>query len=299
MILILGEILYDLFPDGRQLGGAPFNFAFHLKKLGIDVRFISRVGRDKNGRDILNFLDTHGFDTADIQIDPVHDTGAVKVSLFDDGSHGFEILADAAWDFIEFDSRLAGIMEKSFDLLYFGSLVQRTFAGRGLIQKALSHKPAPTRVFCDINLRPDAFSDLTVGTCLGASDILKLSDEEFRLISGHDPFDPEIDSLLHSFMDTHNIKTLILTLGAKGSLWALRGQVEKTGLSSLKGRITDTVGAGDAYAAMAAACLLKGAAPGHALHLAHKFALGICAIRGALPGDDGFYHKFIQKLASL
>ncbi len=299
MILILGEILYDLFPDGRQLGGAPFNFAFHLKKLGVDVRFISRVGKDKNGRGILKFLDSHGFDTLDIQIDPVHDTGAVKVTLYDDGSHGFEILADAAWDYIEFDTRLAGIMAESFDCLYFGSLVQRTLNGRELIQQILSQKPAATRVFCDINLRPDAWSDLTVETCLGASDILKLSDEEFRLISGHDPFDPQIDSLLHTFMNTHKIKTLILTLGANGSLWAFQGQVEKTGLPSLKGNIADTVGAGDAYAAMAAACLLKGAPQDRSLHLAHEFALGICKIRGALPDDDGFYLEFIQKLASL
>ncbi len=139
MILVTGEILFDLFKDRRRMGGAPFNFAFHLKKLGFDVRFISRVGNDDLGKEILDFLSSHQFNTTDIQIDPVLPTGTVQVDV-SENSHTFTIIKNTAWDRIDFNPQMTSLMAQGPDLFYFGSLVQRTETGRALIHRILERK---------------------------------------------------------------------------------------------------------------------------------------------------------------
>ena len=102
MILVIGEILFDVFPNYRRLGGAPFNFAYHLKNFGFDVRFISRIGMDDAGKEILHRLELARFDPDDIQIDDVHPTGSVNVQLDKSGAPKFDIISDVAYDYIEF-----------------------------------------------------------------------------------------------------------------------------------------------------------------------------------------------------
>ena len=106
MILVIGEILFDLFGNNKKLSEAPFNLAFHLKKLGFPVRFVSRVGKDALGREISYFLKQHQFDLTDIQTDPDHDTGTVKVTMADHG-HAFTITPDTAWAHLVFDKGLS------------------------------------------------------------------------------------------------------------------------------------------------------------------------------------------------
>lgn len=296
MILVLGEILFDLFPDGKRLGGAPFNFAFHLKNLGFPVRFVSRVGMDPSGRKILDFLKNRNFCLEDIQTDPHHETGRVRVSTGPDKGHEFTIIAHAAWDYLCFTDHLAGLLDLAPELLYLGSLIQREAPGQKLIRRVLDRKPDRTRVFCDINLRPFSYSRDTIDTCLNAADILKLSETELPVVSGIDPVDPEIQYRIEEFMIARKIGTVILTLGSRGSQWFSRNTSHRVDPSPLARDILDTVGAGDAYAALSAAGLQKGLPVNKIASLAHEFASRICGIRGALPHDPEFYLEFSKRL---
>ena len=295
MILVLGEILFDLFPRFRRIGGAPFNFAFHLKKLGFPVRFISRVGADALGREILSFLSRHLFDLNDIQIDPDHDTGTVKVTM-SEKEHTFTIIADTAWTHIAFDERLVTLLQKPCDLLYFGSLVQHSENGFQLIQRVMDQKKTETRVFCDINLRPDSYNQAVIKASLAAADILKLNQDEFKKISSKTKTDNHtVEEIMDQLMRSHELELMILTLGSHGSQWVCRGKkYQRTTIAQTQ--LVDTVGAGDAYAAISAAGFLTGLPIETIMGLASDFAGYICTIKGALPEDERIYTEFKKRI---
>lgn len=292
MILVTGEILFDLFGDRRQMGGAPFNFAFHLKKLGLAVRFFSRVGNDDLGREILDFLALHNFDTQDIQIDPNRPTGTVVVTPGRDG-HTFKITPETAWDSIAFTPRLKACLEQGPDMVYFGSLVQRTGQGRSLIGRIMDWKPAGTRVFCDINLRPESYTEAVIHACVSAADVVKLNREELEQISGTDRLSPEAAG--RRLIGEHGLQMVMVTLGAEGSTWITRETTLHTPAASPE-KIIDTVGAGDAYAAVSAACLNRHLSLDTGMALASAFAAHICAQEGALPKDDAVYQPIKQRI---
>jgi fructokinase len=312
MILVLGEILFDIFPDQKKIGGAPFNFAYHLKKMGLPVRFISRVGDDKLGVEIKKFLDSHGFNVGDIQTDPVHPTGTVKVSM-DGENHGFTIAADSAWDHLEFDDHFASLVKGSVkgsvqgspDMIYFGSLIQRTGHGQELVRRIISEKSRATDLFCDINLRSDLYNQTTIEQSLEACNILKLSHGEAVEISAllsqkgilqatADAPDKIIEELIDEFISIYGIELIILTMGERGSVWAFPEKKYSARAFPLE-NIVDTVGAGDSYAAMAAFGRLKKMPVQATMDLAGEFAARICKVNGALPEDDAVYREFDEK----
>ncbi len=296
MILIIGEILFDLFGNNKKLGGAPFNFAFHLKKLGFPVRFVSRVGKDALGREILYFLKQHQFDLTDIQTDPDHDTGTVKVSMADHG-HAFTIIPDTAWAHLAVDRGLSTLLQQPCDLLYFGSLIQHNEKGCALIQKAMGQKQSGTTIFCDLNLRPGFYGPGILKAALRDSDILKLNQEEWLEISGMKAGETLNRKTMGQFMAVHDLKLIVLTLGSLGSQWITREKSHSCPPPSLK-KVVDTVGAGDAYAAISAAGWLKNLPIDTIMNLASEFAGYICGIKGALPEDEIIYNdirKRIQK----
>lgn len=295
MIIVIGEILFDLFPINKRIGGAPFNFAFHLKKLGFPVRFISRVGNDELGREILCFLKQHQFDLNDIQIDPDHDTGTVTVTM-SDNDHAFTIIPDTAWTHIAFDDGLSKLLHQSCDLLYFGSLIQHNKNGFELIQKVLNQKETGTTVFCDINLRPDSYNMAVIKASLEAADILKLNQEELEKISSGTMNDRNnTKKMIGVLMKSHKLELMILTLGSHGSQWITH---EKEYRHSTIPQITlvDTVGAGDAYAAISAAGWLKELPIEIIMDLASDFAGYICTIKGALPENEKIYNQFRKRI---
>lgn len=340
MILVIGEILFDIFPSYRRLGGAPFNFAFHLKKLGFPVRFFSRVGADKEGRDILNFLKSCGFDVGDIQIDPDYKTGQVTIEIDEKEEHHFYICKNVAYDHVQFTPRLKALLEKKLDLIYFGTLIQRTIEGFSTIQRILSQRQTTT-TFCDLNLRPECWTMTSVNASLNQADILKLNHEELFEIAISSDYDiagaahkirsPEIKTpkakslgtipakvttqhlvmmdrrknlflekkIYHLFinrlMNDYTLSAVILTHGKEGSEWFTRKDHHKRGPVKIPS-VEDTVGAGDAYAAMAAACYLKGVPTENILSLASEFASRICRIKGALPKKDDIYNEFRGKI---
>lgn len=296
MILVLGEILFDCFPDHRRLGGAPFNFAFHLKQLGLDVRFASCVGNDRLGEEILTFVSDQGFSARDIQVDPDHPTGAVEIRLDHTGGHTFSILPDQAYDHMAWNTGLEAMCAEPPALVYFGTLIQRTAKGEALIRQVLDAVGQKAIKFCDINLRPDCHTPDVVAQSIARSDILKLSEEELDTLVPGDPH--KIQVRAETLLARPGPELVILTRGSRGSLW-VSGQGGLTlPAETLPGPLRDTVGAGDAYAAMATAGRLKGLPDTRTMALAQEFAALICTMAGALPEDKTIYDPFKSRLIS-
>ena len=140
MILAVGEILIDQFPGYQREGGAPFNFAFHLKHLGLPVRLITRIGDDANGQGLQRMLYRHGFELSDIQIDPHHKTGVVNVALDDAGIPTFQIFPDVAYDYLQLDHFSGNTVWQESSLIYYGTLIQRSKIGFKQVERLLSRR---------------------------------------------------------------------------------------------------------------------------------------------------------------
>jgi fructokinase len=294
MILSIGEILIDELPDGRRVGGAPFNFAYHLKQLGMPVRFFSRVGADPDGRRIRDLLARSGFDLQDLQSDPRAATGRVRVRLDAAGVPTFEVLAAAAYDRLESSARLDAALAAAPRMIYFGSLIQRTAPGRDLLGSLLARRPSGTSAFCDINLRPRCYDADSLRACLEHADILKLNTEELAEVVARLELPPGGDTAetVHRLMGTFHLRQVALTRGARGSSLYRDGRTWHAHPEPLGQDLADTVGAGDAFAAMLAAGLLENRPPEALLRRATRFAAAVCTVAGALPADNDFYRAF-------
>lgn len=292
-ILCLGEILYDVYPDQRRLGGAPFNFAYHLHRLGHDVAFVSRVGRDPDGESIERFLNERGVPDGFLQRDDTHPTGIVRVSLDDRGVPDFTIVAPAAYDFIAYEEVLAERLRGGPDLIYVGTLAQRHAVSRETIQRVLAERPDPTRVFYDVNLRQDFYSRDLLERTLRESDVVKLNADEFELVCGMFGIGGSEPDAAAGLRGHFAIASLCITKGGDGSSLYDGSGAHHWRIGERPDRpIIDTVGAGDAFSALMTDGMLGGAAAEPVLERASEFALRICGISGALPDDPGFYDDF-------
>jgi fructokinase len=295
MIIVIGEMLIDIFPDYRRIGGAPFNFAFHLKKLGFPVRLISRVGDDRQGYEILAMAKENGFDTADIQIDLRHPTGTVRVTLDRDGVPHFDICRNVAYDYLDLGrDGLADTAEAT--MIYFGTLLQRTAAGCRQVIDFLKRQADGGVRFCDINLRPPHVNRHAVNESLQHADLLKLNEEELAQIQRGFGGPPDSDTVIPWLMKTFNLSGMVLTRGGRGSTFAWRdGIIHAPAIEAPA--IVDTVGAGDGYAAIMAAGYIRRLAWETTIAQAARFAGRICTIAGAVPEDDAFYDDFRDPLS--
>ncbi len=299
MIIVIGEILIDRFPDYERIGGAPFNFAFHLKNMGWPVRLITRIGDDKDGRKIIRLLEKSGFDLADIQVDPDHDTGRVEVSLNDEGIPHFNICENVAYDHIDLSTVMTD-KNTAADLIYFGSLVQRTRNGFQQVQQFLDRHGAETTSFCDINLRPPHILKEALEACLRHADILKLNDEEIMTVSSMFNGPDQVEPAVRWLMKTYQISVIALTRGADGSTLFTGHQSVDAAPAAVQ-RLVDTVGAGDAYASVIAAGMLKQIPMEDNLRLATDFSARVCSIAGAIPESETFYtplQKEIERICN-
>jgi len=288
VILVVGEILFDVFEKEKQLGGAPFNFAYHLKNFGFPVRYISRIGNDTHGKEILNILEHHHFNIDDIQIDAKYDTGTVIVQLSSSGNPTFHINTDVAYDYINYLPKEHSTLIDMADFIYFGTLVQRSKQGFENIQRFMENRRPDTVCFYDINLRPDCYSEKVILTSLEHADILKLNTQELDECKRIFRFSKNNDAFIHFLMDQYALKIVAITRGDKGSeLYTKDGhfQAKINRVSS----IVDTVGAGDAYSSMLAVGIIKGWEPARILSIASMFASRICEIRGAIPESQESY----------
>lgn len=289
MVLAVGEILFDNFPEYRRIGGAPFNFAYHLRGLGFDVRFSSRVGDDENGKAILSFLRERGFGTELVQTDSAHPTGEVNISLDSRGIADFVILPDAAYDYLEADETLVNALRES-NLFYFGTLVQR---GRGFegMQRLLSLRPGSAGVIYDVNLRRGCYSEEVIRASLENSDIVKLNDDELEAIREMFHVRGDERDFAGYLMERYSVTMVSVTKGERGSSLYTQDEYAEAGPPG-DIKLADTVGAGDGYAAVLAAGHLAGLRPAEIIETAAEFSARICEIEGALPGERDFYDSF-------
>ena len=295
MIVVVGEILIDVFETYQRIGGAPFNFAFHLKQLGFDVRFLTRIGDDKYGRIIIDLLEKYKFNLDDVQVDPHHPTGTVQVAVDKQGVPVFDIRMDVAYDYLNLDAVSQHMDGKAVRMIYIGSLAQRTDGGFKQISRFLEKKTPASKLFFDINLRPPHINEDALYSSLVQSDILKLNHEELWAIQSGFNGPPEKESLVTWVMDRFKIEWLIITNGDKGS--TIYAPHESYSTSPEKNvSIVDTVGAGDAFAAIIAAGYIQQVPLQRLADTAARFAARICGIPGAIPENMEFYRTIKHQM---
>lgn len=288
MLLAFGEVLFDIFPDYTRLGGAPFNFHYHLSRLKQRCALLSRIGEDANGRRILDFFDRNGLITDYIQVDPLRPTGTVKVDLDSASNPRFTIVKDVAYDNILLENNL---LDADIELIYYGTLAQRSSNSANTWLKLLQRYGATATALYDINLRPGIGRAEVIDRSLSACDILKVNDEELLRLGGilsHDGPDRALIDYLH---DAYDIEWICVTRGADGSELYTREGKYSAGVNMMD-NIIDPVGAGDAFCAIIALGYLMGWAPQCVVERATGFASAVCTIAGAIPADDGFYAPF-------
>jgi fructokinase len=281
-IVGIGEILWDLLPSGRQMGGAPANFAYHARALGADARVVSRVGDDDLGREIIQRLETLEVPTYCVFVDRVKPTGTVTVRLADDGQPQFTIHEDVAWDNIQADSA-ALLATAGADAICFGSLAQRCEPSRSNIRAMINGAPkGALRVF-DINLRRPFYSSELIEQSLAMANVLKLNDTELPVVAGFLHLTGSPEEQVAQLAKRFELRLVAYTRGARGSL--LFGGGRSSDHAGLSQQITvkDTVGAGDAFTAAVTLGLLAGWDLDKINRLANEVAAYVCTCSGATP----------------
>ena len=292
-VLVFGEVLFDQFPDHRRLGGAPFNYAFHLHQMGIPVKFISRVGNDDAGKEILEFARQHDFPTDGIQIDPDHPTGEVRVTLDASGVPEFEILPDRAFDYIAINPHIESLWDQEIPFIYFGTLIQRHTVSAQTLKKILETFYSRSTLMSDLNLRAPFYNREVVEFSMGIGDLIKISDGELREIKNLLQIPTSQNGLIQHLLEKFKLGFICITRGREGSELFVNGDPNPIGCPAIESaEVVDTVGAGDAYTAMLTAGYLASWPRQSMLEQATRFASMICSIPGALPEDKQFYREF-------
>jgi len=279
-IVGIGEILWDLLPSGRQMGGAPANFAYHAQALGAEARVVSRVGRDPLGREILERLQALGLSTSAIQMDASAPTGTVTVALSGDGQPRFTIHEQVAWDQLEItDAALRAVVDA--DAVCFGSLAQRREPSHNTIQALAAAAPRNALRIFDINLRQQFFSRRLVEESLALANVLKLNDVELPVLAGMLGLHGGPTDQLKQLEQRYELRLVALTRGARGSSLYSSGQWSEDPGAPVS--VKDTVGAGDAFTAAMTWGLLSSMPLEEINHRASEVARFVCACDGATP----------------
>jgi fructokinase len=292
----LGEILWDLLPAGRQLGGAPANFAYITSLLGDQGIPASRLGEDALGREAREQLARLHLCADSLQTDSAHATGTVKVELDARGQPCFEITEQVAWDFLEWTPAWQRLAEKA-DAVCFGSLAQRAPASRSTIQEFLRTTRADAvRVF-DVNLRQHFFTREVLLESLQAATIVKLNHEELPRILQILELDPGDEcSSARRLASRHKIQMVCVTRGPRGSLLVTRsGEVSEH--PGFRVHVGDTVGAGDAFTAAMVHEYLRGVPIARMNEAANRMGAWVASQIGATPRPtEGSFHQALAAI---
>lgn len=278
-IVGIGEALWDCLPEGRKLGGAPANFAYHVGQFGWQSAVVSAVGNDALGDEILQIFDKVGLPHHIARVDKP--TGTVQVTLSAEGIPSYEICEDVAWDNIPWTSDLAALAVRTKAVCY-GSLAQRSSVSRATIRQFIAAMGDDTERICDINLRQHFYSLEVIEASLKRATILKLNEEEIEIVSALFHLTGSAEErcrLLISKFDT--LQTVILTCGAVGS--NVFTENETSYVDTPKVKVADTVGAGDSFTATFVAQYLKGKSIQDAHRIAVKASAFVCTQEGATP----------------
>lgn len=283
-VVSIGEILWDVFPEGKKAGGSSMNVALNLHKQGINSQFISAIGDDKNGQELIEFLASNDFPTKLIQVNNLP-TSTVQVKLDEQQQATYTILEPVAWDAIELTDRLIATI-KNADALVYCSLTYRNETSRRTILNLLKH--AKLKVF-DINLREPFYTITTLKQLLAAADILKVNEHELLYLKNELHLSGNTDEqLLKQLSLLYNIQIICLTVGEKGAY-----VLHEDFLHHHKGyavKVADTVGAGDSFLATFIASYLNGYPMDTTLDRACKVGSFVASQHGANPayGDEVF-----------
>lgn len=277
----MGEVLWDMLPDGRKIGGAPANFAYHVSQFGLPGCVVSAVGPDALGAEIINTFAAKGL--AQHIAEVPYPTGTVKVELDEKGIPEYDITEHVAWDNIPFTPALKELAART-KAICFGSLARRSPVSRATIGKFIDAMPETDdtlRVF-DINLRQHFYSKELILESLDLCNILKINDEELMIVANMLGLESKTYAEQCWFLvETFNLKCLILTCGIKGSYVFSAGNVSF--LPTPEVEVADTVGAGDSFTAAFVASILKGATIGEAHRRAVDVSAFVCSCSGAMP----------------
>ncbi len=287
LILGLGELLWDMLPEGPRLGGAPANFTVMAGRLGNHAVILSRIGRDDLGRAAVEVLDPLPADTGYLQVDPVHETGRVTVTL-KDGQPEYTIHRPAAWDSLELSDDWVQLAERA-DAICFGSLAQRSKESRQTIQTLAAQTSSNcVRVF-DVNLREPYYSGEIVQESLELATVMKMNDAEvprvLALLGLQTEEEPRQETLRQSAMrlleEFPTLQLVAVTRGGTGSLLVTREEWDEHPGVAVK--VADTIGAGDAFTAAMTHYLLRGAGLATLNEAGNRWGGWVASQSGAMP----------------
>ena len=277
----MGEALWDVLPEGKKIGGAPANFAYHVSQFGLPSCVVSAVGEDALGAEIIENFTSKGL-THLIPAVP-YPTGTVQVEIDPAGVPQYEIKENVAWDNIPYTARLEALAEKT-KAVCFGSLAQRNVVSRYTINRFLDAMPAEDRslVVFDVNLRQGFYNKDILCNSMKRCNILKINDEELVTVSrmfGYPGID--LQDKCWILLGKYNLRMLILTCGINGSYVFTPGNVSFQ--PTPKVEVADTVGAGDSFTAAFIASILRGKTVAEAHALAVRTSAYVCTKNGAMP----------------
>jgi fructokinase len=287
LVLGLGELLWDMLPEGPRLGGAPANFSVMAARLGNHALLLSRIGRDEPGRRALEALEPMPVDTSFVETDPAHETGRVTVS-FRAGQPEYTIHHPAAWDFMELTDEWLRLAERA-DALCFGSLAQRSPQSQQTIQTMAAQTSSKCiRVF-DVNLRAPFYSGEVIQESLELATVMKMNDEEvplvLRLLGLPQGEGPQADLLRDGaerlLSEFPALNMVAITSGGEGSLLVTRHEWDRHPGHPVK--VADTVGAGDAFTAALTHYLLRGASLATLNEAGNRWGGWVASQSGAMP----------------
>jgi fructokinase len=279
LIIGIGEILWDVFPQGKVLGGAPANFAHHVSQLGLNGCAVSAIGNDELGKEILHVLGEKRLNTYIEKVN--YPTGTVQVTLSGNGIPQYEICEDVAWDNIPFSDELEK-MAKRTKTVCFGSLAQRSPVSHATINKFLDSVPTDAMKIFDINLRQHFYSKTLIEESLKRCNVLKINDDEVLIVSNVLGWNgiTEAETAIRLMQD-YKLDIVVLTKGTEGSY--VFTPIETSFLPTPLVEVADTVGAGDSFTAGFVASLLKGKSIREAHRKAVEISAYVCTQHGAMP----------------
>ena len=277
-VVCFGEVLWDMLPTGKKPGGAPMNVAYHLNRLGIHSTIISRVGNDRDGADLNDFLGHIGISTAFLQTDNQYQTSKVLATIGDDNEVKYDIVAPVAWDFIAYEDRFSTLLEEA-DVLVYGSLVARNETSRNTLLKLL--EKAKYRLF-DINLRAPHYTPAVIDQLLKKADAIKLNIHELAEVSswlGNRSGNEYTGIGL--LQDHYGLREIIVTKGAQGASYYT--PVSRHDYPAVPVQVKDTVGSGDSFLAAFLAQKLRGETSENMLEFATTLGAYVTTQSGACP----------------
>jgi len=278
-VIGLGAVLWDMLPEGKKLGGAPANFAYHASQFGLEGLAVSAIGHDALGEELIGQLEEHNLPYHLARVD--YPTGTVQVTLDAQGVPQYEIKTDVAWDNIPFDEELRALA-KDCKAVCYGSLAQRSEVSRATIQAFLDATPVECLKVFDINLRQNFYTKEILENAFRRCDILKINDEELVVIARLFNIPGlGLDEKCWYMYKEYGLKMLILTCGTNGSYVFHEG-----GMSyqvTPKVEVADTVGAGDSFTGSFIGSILQGKSVAAAHETAVKVSAYVCTQKGAMP----------------